>query len=614
MADQVVMEQDVEVESVPRAVPWVNVAWSTVLAVVGVVAAVLAVVGAREVRMPIESDFGLVAVLPATFWVGLVTLNLAICAALVRPGLSAVMGGLQGLLAVVLYGLPAFVISVPRTEVAWRHLGIAGVLEQSGQIDPHIDAYFNWPGFFAGLASLVEVTGVSPERIALLAPIVNGLLWTLAVAVVVRAVTANTQHVWLATWLFTLANWFDQDYLSPQALSFFLYLVAIALVLGRLGAVPGMSLRQATSSDGFTNALRRWWSSRRPLAESGRDRATAVWMVILLTLVIVMSHQLTPFILLGAVTALTVIGRCWTPRLALIIGLIIMVWLTTAASVYLDGHPVLALDQLQNTARATVSDRLDGSPDHVKVAAVRTALTAGIYGLAALGWLRMSMRGERDLRPLLLMLIPFGVVPFQPYGGEILMRAALFGLPFAAYFAAALFLPARVPSGRAGDYLRTVPGVVLATLLMSVALVAGRFGNATFDMFTEAELDGTQELYRLASPDDLLMTPAHPVPWRVRDYETRKHLVLTDLCKPVPIVLSRCFRVMTDRMAQTDSGGLLMITRTGREALRVQDDLTGAGLPAFERAIVTQANARLVYRNDDVRIYKFLSPSQGGLP
>jgi hypothetical protein len=595
-----------EVERVRLALPRINVAWTTAVGVVGVVGADLAVFGARQVRMPIESDYGLVGVLPALFWVGLVLLNLAFCAAVLRAPHPAVTAVLQALLVVVLYGLPAFVISVPRTEVAWRHLGIASALLKSGQINPNVDAYFNWPGFFAGLATLLRVTGVSPEHIALVAPIVNGLLWSVGVAVVVRALTRNAQHMWLAMWLFTLTNWFDQDYLSPQALSFFLYLVAVALVLGRLGAVPGMTLRQATGShDGRRNALRAWWTGRRPLAEGGRERSVAVWVVVLLTIAIVASHQLSPFMLLAAVAALTLTGRCWSPRLVLIIGLIITVWLTTAASDYLAGHPALSLETLHQTAKATVGDRLGGSPGHVVVASVRTALTLVIYALAGLGWLRSRMRGERDLRPLLLMLVPFVLVPFQPYGGEILMRSALFGLPFAAYYTAALLLPRR--SSRVG--LRSAPGLVVTTLLLGVALVTGRFGNAEFDMFTRSELQGTQALYRLAPPGADLITLAHPTPWRFRDYFT-PHLVLTDLCKPVPVVLSRCFRVMNTRVSQTQAGALVMITRAGESSVRVQRDVTGPGVPAFERALVSDGSARLVYRNKDVRIYRLPSPTQ----
>jgi hypothetical protein len=429
-------------------------------------------------------------------------------------------------------------------------------------------------------------------------------LWTAGVAAVLRALSHNMTHVWLATTLFTLTNWFDQDYLSPQALSFFLYLVAVALVLSRLASRPRVPLRSTLSSEGTMLRVRRWWYSREPTGQQGRESAAAVWLVVGLSVAIVSSHQLTPFMLLAAVGVLTVTGRCSAPRLVVIIGFIVMIWLVTAAAVYMGGHPVLNGDQLSEIASSTVTERLGGSPGHVIVARVRTALTVVIYLLAGLGWLR-SRAHERDPRPLLLMLCPFAVVPFQPYGGEILMRAALFGLPFAAYYAGALLLPV-VTARRVGS----LPAMLAISALLSVALVTGRFGNASFDMFTRSEIQGTRALYRLAPPDALFVTVAHPTPWRFEDYLST-HLVLTDLCQPVPIVLSRCLQVMEDRMAQDGKPAMVMVNRSSEESVRVLADLRGRGLPSFEKALITQAHARLVYANADTRIYRVPPASTG---
>ena len=39
-------------------------------------------------------------------------------------------------------------------------------------IDPDIDAYFNWPGFFTLLATVLGATGLDPVAVALWAPVV----------------------------------------------------------------------------------------------------------------------------------------------------------------------------------------------------------------------------------------------------------------------------------------------------------------------------------------------------------------------------------------------------------------------------------------------------------
>ena len=209
------------------------------LILLAVAGAAVAAWGASTVNAPIASDFGLVAVLPASFWVGLAVLNVAIGLQLARPVVRRLdMALTLGLLVVVLYGAAAIATGTPRTEVAWRHLGIVKALLGTGTVDPLIDGYFNWPGFFAGLGALLQVTHVPPVTLALLAPALNGLLWILGVCLVVRSLTPRPHHIWLAAWLFTLFNWIDQDYLSPQAFAYFTYLVVAGLLLHTLAARP----------------------------------------------------------------------------------------------------------------------------------------------------------------------------------------------------------------------------------------------------------------------------------------------------------------------------------------------------------------------------------------
>ncbi|MGX9901854.1 hypothetical protein ACW0JT_22100 [Arthrobacter sp. SA17] len=139
-------------------------------------------------------------------------------------------------LVLVLFGTAIFVTDVPRGEVAFRHLGIADALSRTQGIDPNIDAYFNWAGFFALLATLLQATGLDPVAVALWAPVLNMGLWLGALAVLTRYLTSDPRRRWLVLWVFCLGNWQDQDYLSPQAFGFFLYLVVLALVLGPLAA------------------------------------------------------------------------------------------------------------------------------------------------------------------------------------------------------------------------------------------------------------------------------------------------------------------------------------------------------------------------------------------
>ncbi|WAJ32799.1 hypothetical protein OUO20_17170 [Arthrobacter sp. FX8] len=119
-------------------------------------------------------------------------------------------------LVLILFGAAVFVTDVPRGEVAFRHLGIADAMSRNVAIDPNIDAYFNWPGFFALLATVLGTAGLDPVSVALWAPVFNVGLWLVAVAVVTRYLISDPRRRWLVLWLFCLGNWQDQDYLSPR--------------------------------------------------------------------------------------------------------------------------------------------------------------------------------------------------------------------------------------------------------------------------------------------------------------------------------------------------------------------------------------------------------------
>ena len=291
-------------------------------------------------------------------------------------------------------------------------------------------------------------------------------------------------------------------------------------------------------------------------------------MVVLLSVVMLVSHQLTPVILLGAVAVLTVTGRCWTPRLLPVLGALVVIWLTTGASAYLGGHPVLFVESAHEATSAAVQDRLRGTSGHLHVIDVRFAMTLGVLALAGIGMLRLWRVGHRDFRPALLMIFPFLLVPFQSYGGEMLMRATLFALPFAVYYGAVPFLRAGDRTGRVTGQ-RVSATVLLVAAFAGVGVVAARYGNADFDTFTHDEIAGAQALYRLAPPGAALVTPAHPTPWKYREYLSHHYLVLTEQCGP-STNSDECYQMVLDQANQNPGGAMLMFTRASNEAMRIQ--------------------------------------------
>ena len=565
-----------------------GVPWDVGYVVLGVLGAALSCSAATKVSLPVSTDLGLGAVLTPAYWLGVATLNMVFVTALRRSHRTWVPMLLLCCLVITLYGAAAFASSAPRAEVAWRHIGIADSVMRNGQIDPQVDAYFNWPGFFGLLALVTEATGLPPVDLALWAPLANGLLWLGAMALVVGQLTADRRRLLLTLWLFNLGNWIDQDYLSPQAFAYFFHLCVVALLLKYLGAQPAgrPSWRPAQ--------LVAWWRTRAPTESNASRRLAALVVAILLSAVITSSHQLTPLLLLVSATALVAVGRCWSSRFPLLLAVLLVIWLAYPASTYLAGHPPLDDSGLGTATAANLNSRLQGTPGHLDVVHIRMGLTGVIWALALVGILLAARSRTLDVRPLVLGVAPFLLLPAQPYGGEMLMRVTLFALPFAAFFAAGALLS----TGRMHVRWRAA-GVAIVCTGLAVMMVISRFGNARFDMFTPAELEASAKMYELA-PDGSILLAAHPTPWRYREYENHRSRTIEDVCGPLPDPAA-CSQLV---VGAAKRNGVLMMSRSGKAAMVMQGAMTADGLDRLEQQIMRRPGVVLMYQNADARIYR----------
>ncbi|MHA7263340.1 glycosyltransferase [Arthrobacter sp. TMN-37] len=567
----------------------------------GAVALVLAAGAASTVAVPVDSDVGLVGVLPYPFWVGVLILNIAFFVALrgdaAGPARRLVMLWLVVVLVLMLFGTALFVTDIPRGEVAFRHLGVADALSQVG-VDPDIDAYFNWPGFFALLATMLAATGLDPVTVALWAPVVNVGLWLTAVAVATSYLTSDPRRRWLVLWLFCLGNWQDQDYLSPQAFGFFLYLVVIALLVGPLAArsAPFRGFRRA--------ALTQWWFGREPADPHPGRRVGALVVALLLIVVISASHQLSPFMLLVAITALTLSGRVWPSRLPLIAGIVLVLWFVYPASTYLVGHPPLEDAGLGAAIDANVADRVRGTAGHLLVVQLRVLLTVVLWTLAAVGTVRDWRRGRLDIRVVLLALAPLLVFPVQMYGGEMLIRVSLFALPFIALQACSVLLPT---DGGTRFSVRAAGGLALTCFLLAVLTVTGRFGNAQYDVFSDNEIAAVDAVERMAPSDAAIISAAHPTPWRDDAYLDHRYRTIEDLCEQ-DLTPATCGPAVYDFARNSEKGAYVLLMSSAEASLVIQGDTSTSGFAELEEWLGRQAGVTLAFRNTDARVYQVVAP------
>ncbi|MFN8173588.1 MAG: hypothetical protein U0T02_00815 [Solirubrobacteraceae bacterium] len=561
---------------------------------------------------------GLVSIMPAGVLIALALLTASFAVTVTRRDLVVPLLAVQlGALIVMLFGVTALVESQPRFEAAWRHAGIIEFITSTGTVDPGIDAYFSWPGFFILGGLLVKAAGYQ-SAISLLAwaPVFFNLLYIGPIVMIVRAATPDRRVLWLTLWIVSVANWMGQDYFSPQAAGYFLFLVIVAILLRWFVAEPAVSLRPSAL---LSSARLPWWGPERDPAGGLRDgpalRMALMGIVIVCFAAVVPSHQLTPFAALAAATVLVLFGGCTARGLPILMAVLIGIWIAYMTTVFLKGHLSTltgSVGKVDTAVSANLSNRIAGDPGHLIVVYSRLALTGGLFALAGLGWLRRMRRGLPVRAHAVLALAPFPLLVLQPYGGEMLVRVALFSLPFSAFFAASALAPDgwRLPSWRAPALV----GVVCAGLL--ALFLFARYGNEKMDFFSDQEVAAVHELYRVAPRGSLLLTASQPLPWKFQDYGSYKFRILSQEVqhaaaegKLTPGLVGETRAVMS---AFPRGRSFLIVTRSQL----AHDELLGATqllpIARLERALLGSRLFRVVYRNRDAVILRLAGGGSSG--
>nr|WP_223770424.1 hypothetical protein [Streptomyces huiliensis] len=470
-----------------------------------------------EVNLDGMGGLGLVSVLPVATLVGAALLVAAFAAALVpaRPRtwlLTAV------LLATVvsLHAVPAVLEDRPRFATAWQHLGFLDYIDRTGAAAPDLDARWSWPGFFALAAFAARACGVEDlTEVLRWWPLAVQLLCLAPLALLLRAVRAHWRAKWTALWLFALCGWVGQDYFSPQSLNYVLYLLFVAVLLVWFrwpGELPG----------------RRLPGERRVEETDRRTRTLLLGLLIALFAASVVSHQLTPFVMLGVLTALVLVRRCTLRGLPLLCGVLLAVWVGFLAEPYWSGHfdeLFGGVGSLGGNVSSSVSGRIEGgNPVHKLVLYTRVALAGGVFALAALGWWRRRRAGVGDTALAVLTCVPFLAFGMQSYGGEVALRVFLFAVPGACVLGALALFPAaaRRPRPLAAPLCALTAGLVLL-----FGFLVARWGNEDFERVRPGEVAALDYVHAHDRPTVRLLwmssdtvnnvTPA--MPWGTRDME-----------------------------------------------------------------------------------------------
>lgn len=541
---------------------------------------VLALAGAARVRLVDMTDLGLASVLPVVYWAALVMIACAFALAFTRQPIRELTLALPtAAMGLALFGVVAIASTVPRDHVGLRHVGIVQNLLETGRIDGMIDAYFSWPAFFALAAFVSEVFG-NPDLAPIIrwAPLVARLALLAPILMLARALLPDRRSAWAVVWIAMLWDWVDQDYFAPQTFALFLYLVILALVVQWL-------------------VVKRSGASPPP---RGRGQRAGIYLVVLLlATAMIPAHQLTPVVTGLALIALALSRRLPQFGLPIIVVAGIALWIVTGADAYQSGHDLLNFPDLTAVFNANVGSRVSGGSElHSFVVLERMVMSASLWALAFLGFIRARRAGKPVLLPALLAAAPFTMLPLQAYGGEMLMRIHLFALPAMAVLAVRFLAPPQAPRKLSAAV------ILVISLLALPGLIIARYGTDRLEVHTQEEVHAVEALYDAVPAGGLLVAASPYTPWRHHDYDNYKYRTLVDLVDIVeePSDPRSVVRTLVALLDEQGSGGIIF-TRTAYEGV----EMLGTAIPLqlVEEAISRNDRFNRTFWSTDGTVYTY---------
>ena len=561
-----------------------------VLAVLAAVGAIVWLVGLKEVDISRIGDLGIASMLPLWGVAGLTLLAVAFCLGLFSARSPAwLLTAILLAIIVLLYGLTAMLEHEARFAAAWRHAGFTDYFLRHGSTNTRLDAYFAWPGFFVALAFLVRASGLDTPlhllSVANWAPLFFNLLYGLVLYAIYSSLTTDRRVRWLGLWFFFLSNWAGQDYMAPQALAYLLYLVLIWTVI-----------RSFRTAQPWPYWLKRLARDRSETQAMGRSRLAPLVVVAALFTALVVSHPLTPFFTLAAVFVLVIFGGVrpwWLPVVLLVI---VGVWDALTMRDFLAGH-----QEVLTSVWSGISGKLDqnlgarivGSPEHLFIVRLRLLMTGLLWALAAVGVVRLWRSRATSLTAVMLALAPLSMVPLQAYGGEMLIRAEFFALPFITFLAAHVFFPLPATS----DSWRKGAALVLTSVVMLGAFLFTRFGNERQDYMSTAEVQASRYLYANANPGTLLVwAPNLPVKYRDIEMYQYDDVSSQDL-KTMDVT------AFENRLKARNVEAHVVVTRSAKASVDMSSGLKPGSLDRFQAALEASPDFHTVFYNQDAEIF-----------
>lgn len=602
------------------------------------------------------SGLGLLSVMPWTGYASLIVLTVSFFIGVHQGRAVFEMAVHLAILILIFHATPALLSGTVRYSWAWKHIGIVDFIQRNGMVDPDIgvlDVYHNWPSAFGMAAFFTELAGFgSAASFAAWAPAVFNGLFVAALVSIFWSLTSNRRIVWTATWFFLITNWVGQDYFSPQAFTFFLYLVAIGILLRwfskrppvvvlswaerfrlrvlrgaqvlrlilREGRVAGTETAIISHSDqeastSLEDAAKSDDARGRLLATTLRgQRQTRLMFGIILVILaaIITSHPLTPMMMIVGLSGLVVVGVGAARMLPIVAAALTAVWMLTGASSFVTRQFEAVTEvtgSVTSNISATFVDLSNAQVSQIVVAWMGRSLVAAVVVLAVIGFIRWIRGGVFDLRPLVLLVAPLLMVVGGSYDGEAVFRVYLFALPFAVFLGAHAFFPERTGEPRPG----AAAAVIGVGLVLMTAFLFAYFGKEDQYTFSLDEVRAAELVFGDAPDGTLLIEGSANYPSKFLFYERFVYVPIS--LEPQATharILADPVGVMEEWMGNLDyPESYLIITASQKAEIEALGIMPAGTLDTIEAALLASPRFEALFYTENASVFTLADGEEG---
>lgn len=513
------------------------------------------------------------------------------------------------LLLVEFNGTPMWLASNPLGSYVYKHLGVVDYVVHGGALRDQLDIYQQWPGFFAAASGLVRLSGRDPLAYINWAQLFFEVLDAVVLFAIARRFSKGYRVIpYVTVLLFVTASWEGQFYYSPQS---------TAMLLALLFQFFLLSIVEPTRMRSWFKRFR--WLCDFPVLQFQQKKrinvvtGTARFVgLVAIFVAIVITHQLSPYIIFAGVVALWIVGVLRRPLLVLTLAVTLMAFLLLHWQVAVH-NDLLTGFRLSNATG--VARLLPASPQEAIASVLAKTISLGFWAATAICAISYRRRFGIVAIPVILAAVPLSFIVITNYDGEAIYRAFLFSSPWCAL----------VIARRVADMPR-MPMLRWATLGIW-ALYAG-LGSAQaqdFGMFPQlqvpsADISASEYFLNHAPANSEIVTAtSEGFPSRLNARYVLHNVTQTQndpSLDQFPAFLgNRLSRVSPKVLAQkvaslTDGSGYLVVSQSMQPGVIYYGVYTPGILPALVPLLEASKYWRVWYDHDGVVIFQAFPQGQ----